>query len=180
VYVYDGDLDRTGHARGCESDAWRHQLVHVDRLAEQLHDQLPPGAVLLVTADHGMVDVAPDRRIDVVDVPELTDGVEMLAGEARLRHLYTRPGAAAEVAAAWAEALGDRGVVRRREDAVAEGWFGPVEARVLPRLGDVIACVTGDCAVLSSTAFPQETRIVGLHGALTDDELLVPLLIDAG
>src|SRR5690606_35202520 len=88
VYVYDGDLDFTGHARGCASDAWRYQLVLLDRFVEELHDALPAGVVLLVTADHGMVDVARERRIDVDDVPALREGVELVAGEARFRHVY--------------------------------------------------------------------------------------------
>ena len=48
--VYTGDLDATGHTWGCESPAWRFQLGHVDRLAEQLAGALPSGAVLYVTA----------------------------------------------------------------------------------------------------------------------------------
>ena len=179
VYVYDGDLDSTGHSRGCTSPAWRYQLAHVDRFAEQLYEQLPADAALLVTADHGMVDVPFELRVDADEHPELQSGVELLGGEARMRHLYTRPGAAGDVAAAWSAVLGERAVVRTREQVVEEGWFGPVDPRVLPRLGDVLACVTGNCAVLSARSFPQETRIVGLHGALTDDELLVPLLASA-
>jgi hypothetical protein len=177
VYVYDGDLDYTGHAAGCHSAAWRYQLAMVDRFAEQLFESLPPGTTLAVTADHGMVDVAADARVDVDDVPALRAGVSLIGGEARFRHVYTVDGAASDVLAAWRAVLGARATVLLREEAVAAGWFGAVESRVTERIGDVVVSVGGDCAVEYRSVFPVEAKLVGLHGALTEDELFVPLLL---
>lgn len=177
VYVYEGDLDYTGHQQGCASAAWRYQLAMVDRFAEQLFDTLPAGTVLLVTGDHGMVDVDPSRRIDVDDIPALREGVALVAGEARFRHVYVVDGAAADVAASWQSVLSDRATVLTREAAVAAGWFGAVESRVAERIGDVVASVEGDCAVERRSVFPIEGKLIGLHGALSEDELLVPLLL---
>src|SRR5437763_1530960 len=73
VTVYHGQLDGTGHTFGATSDAWRYHLGHVDKLAEQLAAALPAGTPLYVTADHGMVDVGPDDRIDVDSLPALRD-----------------------------------------------------------------------------------------------------------
>lgn len=177
VYVYDGDLDFTGHKAGCRSAAWRHQLAMVDRFAEEVDHALPAGTVLLVTADHGMVDVEPDARVDVDDQPALRDGVVLVGGEARFRHVYAEPGAAADVLAGWRSVLGGRADVLTREEAVTSGWFGAVERRVLDRIGDVVASVGGDCAVEMRSVFPVEAKLIGLHGALTADEMLVPLLV---
>ncbi|HJU96977.1 MAG TPA: alkaline phosphatase family protein [Jiangellaceae bacterium] len=179
VYVYDGDLDFTGHKAGCASAAWRHQLAMVDRFAEELDQSLPPGTVLVVTADHGMVDVGPDSRVDVDQVPALREGVALVGGEARFRHVYAETGASADVLAAWRSVLGGRADVLPRDEAIAAGWFGAVEARVLDRIGDVVASVGGECAVEMRSVFPVEATLVGLHGALTADEMLVPLLVSA-
>ncbi|MDR2985326.1 MAG: alkaline phosphatase family protein, partial [Nocardiopsaceae bacterium] len=92
-----GDLDATGHVLGCGSDAWQYQLAHVDKLAEQLAAAVPHGTMLYVTADHGMTDVPAAERVDVDARPELRDGLALLGGEPRARHLYCRPGAAGEV-----------------------------------------------------------------------------------
>ena len=81
VTVYHGDLDNTGHMFGVGSDAWYNQLAHVDKLAEQLASAMPSQTWLYVTADHGMVDVGPDDRIDVDELPELRAGVSVVAGE---------------------------------------------------------------------------------------------------
>jgi hypothetical protein len=177
VYVYDGDLDVTGHHAGCESAAWRHQLVMVDRFVEELAEALPGGTTLVVTADHGMVDVDPAARVDVDDLPALREGVALVGGEARFRHVYAEPGAAADVRAAWQTVLGGRATVLSRDEAIAADWFGAVEGRVLDRIGDVVAAVGGDCAVEMRSVFPLEATLVGLHGALTADEMLVPLLV---
>ena len=177
VYVYDGDLDTTGHRAGSGSAAWRHQLTIVDRFAEELSDALPTGTALVVTADHGMVDVDPANRVDVDDLPALRSGVALVGGEARFRHVYVEPGALSDVLAAWRAVLGDRATVLSRAEAIDAGWFGAVEGRVMDRIGDVVASVGGACAVEMRSVFPVEASLIGLHGALTADEMLVPLLV---
>jgi len=175
--AYYGDLDATGHALGCTSDAWVYQLAHVDKLAEQLAGALPHGAVLYVTADHGMVDVSEDDRVDADALPELLDGVSMLGGEARARHVYCAPGAAGDVLATWHEVLGDRAWVVGREQAIADGWFGPVDERFSGRIGDVVAAASGHAAIVATKAEPRESALVGMHGSLTSADQLVPLLM---
>lgn len=181
VFAYHGDLDATGHLYGVASAAWYHQLAHVDKLAEQIATSLPYGAVMYVTADHGMVDVGPDDRIDAdADGSPLRDGVALLGGEARARHVYTRPGAADDVLATWREVLGERAWVLPREEAVKEGWFGPVGTAVsdvmAPRLGDIVAACAGSWAVVASRAEPLEASLIGMHGSLTGAEQLIPML----
>ena len=145
----------------------------------RLRAELPGDAVLVVTADHGMLDVGADSRLDVDDEPDLMRDVVLLGGEARLRHVYCRAGTAADVATRWAQVLADRAVVRTREEAIAEGWFGPVVDRVRPRLGDVVVACLGTTAVLSRRLFRVEGSMVGFHGSLTAEEMQVPLLVDA-
>jgi hypothetical protein len=174
--VYHADLDGTGHVFGCSSDAWRYHLGHVDKLAEQLAGALPPGTALHVTADHGMVDVPAPDRIDADAEPGLREGVALLGGDARARHVYARPGAAGDVLAAWREVLGLRAWVASREQAIAQGWFGPVDPAFAPRIGDVVAAAAGSAAIVATEAEPRESRLVGMHGSLTPGDQLVPLL----
>jgi len=174
--VYYGDLDTTGHALGCGSDGWQYQLAHVDKLAEQLAAALPRGTVLHVTGDHGMTDVPPGDRIDVDALPELRQGIALLGGEPRARHLYCRQGAADEVLRRWAGVLGDRAWVVSREQAVADGWFGPVDSRFAARIGDVIVAPCGPSAIVATKTEPRESALSGMHGSLTQADQLVPLL----
>jgi len=174
--VYYGGLDATGHICGCSSDAWRYQLGHVDKFAEQLAGALPDGTVLHVTADHGMVDVASEGRIDVDAVPQLRAGVTLLGGEPRARHVYSAAGAAADVLDAWRGFLGDAAWVACRDQAIADGWFGPVDTALTDRIGDVIAAPAGGGAIVATMGEPRESALVGMHGSLTPADQLVPLL----
>jgi hypothetical protein len=177
--VYHDDLDTTGHEFGVSSQAWTFQLAHVDRLAEQIAGSLPFGSVLYVTADHGMVNVGPDDRVDADAVPELREGVALLGGEPRARHVYARPGAAADVLAAWRDVLGERAWVVRREEAIGDGWFGPsapADESLTDRIGDVVVASVGTTAVIASRAEPNESAMVGMHGSMTSAEQLIPLL----
>jgi hypothetical protein len=178
TYLYDGDLDWTGHRYGVASSQWLQQLAIIDAEAEQLRDALPVHARLVVVADHGMVDSPPGRRLDVDADAAYREGVVLLGGEARFRHVYCTAGAVNDVAARWRELLGERALVLTRDEAIARGWFGPVAAPVLPRLGDVIAAARDDWGLFSSVDFPYELRLVGLHGSLTPVEMRIPLLVD--
>lgn len=177
VFVYHSDLDTLGHMFGADSAYWRYQLGYIDRLAEQITGVLPPGTALYITADHGMVDISDRGRIDVQTDPELEAGVRLLGGEPRVRHVYTRPGAAADVLDTWRERLAGRAAVLSREEAVAEGWFGDAVAEeFLPRIGDILAVAYGDTALTAPATEEIESRLVGMHGSLTAAELRIPLL----
>ena len=176
VTTYHGDVDALGHEFGASSPAWTFQLAHVDKLAEQIAGSLPFGTVLYVTADHGMVNVGPDDRIDVDEIAELRDGVALIGGEPRARHVYARPGAAADVLAAWREVLGERAWIMSREEAIKDGWFGPADETVTDRIGDVVAAATGTTGIIAAKAEPKESALVGMHGSLTSAEQLIPML----
>jgi hypothetical protein len=178
TYVYDGDLDWTGHRWGVDSSHWLQQLAMIDHEAEQLREALPADRRLLVVADHGMVDVPADDRIDVADDAALSSGLSLIGGEARFRHLYCVGGAVPDVLATWRATLGDSAEVLTRAEAIGNGWFGPVDPAVLPRIGDIVVACRGTSAVLSTDGFPYENRLIGMHGSLTDDEMLIPLLVD--
>jgi hypothetical protein len=177
VYSYTPDLYLLGHIRGVDSEAWRLQLGAVDEAAARLAERLPAGALLVVTGDHGMVDLSPAERIDVGDIPALLQGVRTLGGEARARHVYAEPGASADVLDAWREVLGDRMWVVSREEAIAGGWFGPsVPDRIRPRIGDVVAAAFGRVGVMQRSVDPAHARMVGHHGSMTAEEQLVPMV----
>ncbi|MBV9368704.1 MAG: alkaline phosphatase family protein [Frankiales bacterium] len=178
VYVYVSALDLVGHMRGPDTDAWREQLAVVDRLAERLAAGLPPETTLVVTADHGMVHVPEDAKVDADTVPQLRDGVVALAGEPRARYVHCVAGAAGDVAAAWRSVLGDAWWVGTRDDAIGAGLFGPsVSPAAAGRIGDVVAVSLGSAGVVERRRLPRLAAMPGQHGSVTEEELLVPLLV---
>lgn len=177
VYLYWGDLDKTGHVFGCGSWQWGAELESIDRELARLVAAVPDDTAVYVTADHGMVDVPFEERIDVVHEPDLLTGVRHVGGEPRSVQLYTEPGAVTDVAAAWTQRVGDRATVLTKERAVEEGWFGAVRDSVAGRIGDVIVNCTGDLAVVDSVRMrPAALALLGLHGSVTTQETAIPLL----
>lgn len=180
TYGYHAELDLTGHVRGVDSASWRNQLAIVDRMVEQLVDGLPDDAALLVTADHGMLDVGDHTRFDVEDEPALLEGVRLLAGEPRARYVHARPGAEADVLATWQGVLAHRAWVVGRDEAIASGVFGPVDDALAARLGDVVALARGGWALTATVSEPFPSRLAAYHGSLTATELAIPLLVARG
>ncbi|MEU2614312.1 nucleotide pyrophosphatase/phosphodiesterase family protein [Micromonospora sp. NPDC007271] len=181
VSGYHPDLDRHGHLSGVDSVPWRLAAAEVDRLLARLVDGLPADAALLVTADHGQLNVPAEHRIDLDTDPRLRAGVRVVAGEPRVRYLHVEPGATADVVAAWSAVLDGVARVTTREEAVATGWFGPVPEEHLRRIGDVVVVCRGTYAVVATRSEkPIESRLVAYHGADTAAEMTIPLLVVRG
>lgn len=178
VSAYHPALDTTGHVRGVDSEPWRLELANVDRLAQAIAERLPPRTALIVTGDHGMVDVSEEARLELAEIPELAAGVRMLGGEGRARHVYAVEGASDDVLAAWNELLGDRMWVRSREEAIEEGWFGPVVVvGFRDRIGNVVAAAREPVGVFERARDPLQAMLNGHHGSLTPAEQLVPFVL---
>ena len=172
VYAYYDGVDKVAHEFGL-GDHYAAELRYADRLVGDLLDVLPAGAALVVTSDHGQVDVG-DRLVALA--PGLADDVDFVSGEGRFRWLHARPGTASRLAAAAAEAHGDAAWVRTREQVIEEGWLGGAPAPdVAARLGDV-ALVAFEPVSFLDASDPVEAVLRSRHGSLTAAEMLVPLL----
>jgi hypothetical protein len=181
VYAYTAALDTAAHLFGVGSPEWHAAGAYVDALLTRMVEALPPDAALLITADHGGLNVPESERIDLDADSRLSAGVRVVAGDPRVRYLHTEPGAASDVIAAWSELLKGRADVRSRDDAVAAGLFGSVLPDHLPRIGDVVVSCLGDTAVLASTHEPPEVaQLIGFHGASDPVEMAIPLITFQG
>lgn len=172
VYAYYEGLDKVSHEHGLGS-AYDEELGWIDHLVERLLDQLPAGTVLVVTADHGQVEVGSN----VLALPsDVQAHVQIQSGEGRFRWLHARSGRATALFDAASELLGEHAWVRSRAAAIDEGWYGPtVTDAAAGRLGDVLLAAKGDVA-FDDPADTGPYVLVGRHGSLTADEMLVPLL----
>jgi hypothetical protein len=170
AYLYWDRIDLMGHLHGPASPEFDAEAIAaLDALEAGL--RAIPGALLLVTADHGQVAVDPER-VDYLDElwPELAPLLaQRPAGSARDVFLHTVPGAAGEVASALAERVDAD--VRLVEHMVADGLFGAVGPRLRERLGDVcVLPAEGRTAWLRSVSGRAQS-FRGHHGGLHPDEV---------
>ncbi len=181
IYVYVPELDQLAHARGWESDRWLATLEVLDSEFGRFAATLGRTEGLLLTADHGVVDVPESAHILFGKVSELVAGVRHVGGDPRCLQLYLEPGASPAdreaLAAAWRRSEESRAWIATREKAIAAGWFGPVDPEVEPRLGDVIVAARKLVAYYDGRGGDTTGRsMIGQHGSLTSDETMVPLL----
>jgi hypothetical protein len=172
VYCYYDGVDRVSHEFGLD-EHYEAELGATDRLVGDLIERLPPGSALLVTADHGQVDVG---QATTAIAPDLMADAVLLSGEGRFRWIHVVPGALDGVLGRARERYGDRAWVHTRDELVAAGWFGPeVTPAAAARFGDVALIPFTDTAFLDP-ADVGEVTLVSRHGSLTSAEMWVPLL----
>ena len=174
VYCYLPEVDKAGHKHGIASREWVAALEDVDAA---LAARVPPGVGVIVTSDHGMVDVPHNRQV-VLEEAHL-EGVRHVGGEPRMLHAYVgAEGEADAVAARWRADLDGIADVITRDEAIRAGLFGPIVTdAAASRIGDVLAIARGTWALYDGTASDQRARgMIGQHGALTPEERQVPLI----
>jgi len=172
IYAYYDGIDKVAHGSGL-GELYDAELVAVDRLVADVVEQLPSGAVLVVTADHGQIDVG--QRVELLG-RDVMASVAFLSGEGRFRWVHARAGAADDLERALIERYQDTTWVMSRDQVIDQGIFGgPLRDELVCRLGDVALLPHVPIAFLDP-ADTGESRLQSRHGSLTADELLVPLV----
>ena len=181
MYFYVNELDKAGHRHGCQSPQWEHQLEELDATVKRLSATLPAGTTILLTADHGMLDVPESQRIDYSADPALVAGVRHTAGEPRMVHLYLEERKATPAACGCSRpggrvsATGSGPSPGRKPSP--RGSSVTVRAEVAPRIGDVMIAAREPLAFYDTRRVrPTALEVVGQHGSLTKAEREVPLL----
>jgi len=173
-YVYAHELDAAAHAKGMASAAWTAALEELDAAVGEFGSRLGGGVGMLVTGDHGGLDVPAESHVLVE--PALLEGVRHVSGEPRCLALHLERDADPEaVLARWRAAEGHRAWIATRDQFIAAGFFGPVAPEVLPRIGDVLVAARKRIAYYLD-AEDRGRSMIGQHGSLTPDEIAVPLL----
>ena len=172
VYAYYDALDRIAHEYGL-GEHYEAELAACDRLVADVLTALPRGTALFVTADHGQIDCT-DGEVELgPDVRALIDGE---SGEARFRWLHAKLGSGSELLDAARDAHGHQAWVRSQQEIIDDGWLGPVVTEASRgRLGDV-ALVAKERLAFVDPADTGPVRLLGRHGSLTAEEMLVPAL----
>ncbi len=183
VYVYVPELDIAAHATGWDSDGWLRRLEELDAGVAALDARLGTHDGLIVTADHGIVDV-PQRSHVIVgdsDGDPLLSGVNHIGGDPRCLQLYLGPSATEHernlVRERWIAAHDDSAWIFTREDAIGVGLFGSVDNRVTDRIGDVLVAARKNVAFYDGRIVNDPSRgMIGHHGSLTREETAIPVL----
>lgn len=181
TYAYMPDFDSLLHRDGEGSPSvprlFEAFVPQLRRLLDGLTPAARDGTLFLITADHGHISTPVAERRFLDDYPEL---LRLMAtsegGEPRHAFLYGTPGGVAELTATAEALLGDAFEVVNGAAALAAGLYGD-PASLHPeadrRVGDVVLLARGNTSLWPSR---QQARLLGMHGSLEPEEMLVPLL----
>jgi hypothetical protein len=162
VIAYLPNVDYAAHVGGQESDPYTEAMTTVAAAWEALIHRLPPGVVAIGTADHGHVDFPKHKQIKI---DEADHENRILFGDGRAMFVKGEGASLADkLPATWIPV------------EEMSHWWGPEpHHRAVPgRLPDGILLADDDVLLLHRHS---DDRMVGNHGALTDAERLIPLMV---
>ncbi|MEN9748238.1 MAG: hypothetical protein RLZZ603_930 [Actinomycetota bacterium] len=178
AYLYVPELDQTAHALGVASGKWLQDLEDLDASVRNLAAALGKQDALLVTADHGVLDVPANQHIYLDEFGLDWSRVADVSGDPRVNFIYLHDANEAEqVASELQIGLGDKALALTRAQVVAAGWYPNITDATLRRLPEVFALATKNVALYHREYAPAASlNMIGQHGALSSVELSVPLL----
>jgi hypothetical protein len=181
IWVYYGAVDGVSHRHGPSSERARAEFItFIQALTQNFIGDLPPVArhqsLLFILTDHGQITTTKDPKFELCNHPDLVSSLHILpTGENRLLYLYPRPGRVKQVIEYFENTWPQSFSLIPSEKALKAGLFGPgtpaIEAR--DRLGDLIAVSQGDAYLWWAS---KENPLLGRHGGLSPEEMLVPLM----
>jgi len=168
VFAYWPPVDFSAHVFGMHSPEYEQSVAEVAAIWQGMSQALPPGAVLLGTADHGMTAISDDGKLLVRD-----EEFRMLECFGDPRAVMIR--GSIRLARLLAQRTG--GELVEPERFVTWLGTGVHHPRLTDRLpAHVVLARPG--TVILPRGFDR--RLVGYHGGLTEEEVAIPLLVAGG
>lgn len=175
VYLYVPELDQNAHAHGFKSAKWVEKLEDLEAGLKGLISKLPKNSGVLLTADHGIVDVNPSNHIYLDALP--IKNLRSVGGDPRVLFLYFDSLPDNETISSIQEFVGKRAYVATKTELIEAGWFGQVENYASERMPELFIISISECALYHRHfAKAKSLQMIGQHGSISTEELKVPLL----
>ncbi len=171
IYAYwnqpDGFLHKNGRGSQAVQEALKNIEKTVNKLACELEDTL-----ILVTADHGHINT---DYVVLQDYPEIFDCLVRLPSlEPRVLNFFIKEDKKETFEKEFNKEFGDKFLLMPMEEAIKKNLFGTGthHKNFRSMLGDYLAIATDNLSI-----FFTDERWVSMHGSLTEDEMLIPLIV---
>jgi len=176
IYAYWPEYDAISHRHGCESLEALAKLAEIDAAFGALLARLSGTETAVVaTADHGFIDAE-----DCLEPPAAISSLLRFPFCGERRVVYCHVHNEREFMACAREWLQERADVRPSRELREEGWFGPGKPhpRFAERIGDVALLMRERHTVKDWTPGEPRHLHIGNHGGTSEDEMLIPLILE--
>lgn len=181
IFAYWPMIDLIGHIEGPEGDTSIADLRLLDALlGREVFDHARDDVLFILTADHGQVQLDPDQVFSLNDAPDLLADLRVPpAGERRVGYFHPRAGRDEAVRERLRELAGERGAVVEGADLLDQGLYGPgpLYPEVPSRVGDLVLLARGPATFPYTAVGDPAEPMLGAHGSLEAEEMLVPCLL---
>jgi len=180
IYAYWPGFDRLAHSEGIGSDLTAGHFSELDAGFARLLDSLAgSGTTIIVTADHGFVDISQNHRIRLDAHPVMKACLSIpLCGEQRLSYAYVRHGKREQFEYYIEQHLSHAIGLQRSEKLLQGNLFGLGEAHpeLRSRIGDYILIMKAGYVIQDPIVGEKPPRMLGFHGGLSEQEIYVPFI----
>jgi len=178
TYLYIPELDQLAHRFGVDSPNWLNELESIDGAIAKFALDLPAGFGVLVTADHGVIDVPSSAQVMLDEFDWYQSSVEYTAGDPRCNFVYLRPETSLDSLKALLEkSLGSDAIISTVDELKASGWADWTSEAARPMAPDLVI-IWQSKMVGYDRRFAKAThlKMIGQHGAISDTETRIPLI----
>ncbi|MEN8800987.1 MAG: alkaline phosphatase family protein [Thiogranum sp.] len=180
IYAYWPGFDSLAHQQGVGSDEVSEHFAELDAGFAQLLDRLAgSGTTVIVTADHGFVDIPDQQRIRLDAHPAMKACLSIpLCGEQRLSYAYVGQGKREQFETYIEQHLPHAIELQRSEKLLQDGLFGLGEPHpeLLSRIGDYVLVMKAGYIMQDPIPGEKPAQMVGFHGGLSAQEMYVPFI----
>ncbi|MCU7944456.1 MAG: alkaline phosphatase family protein [Candidatus Thiodiazotropha sp. (ex Cardiolucina cf. quadrata)] len=180
LYAYWSELDSIGHLSGIWSEEAKCHLLEIDQAFSYLLEQCRgTDSLIIICADHGQIDTQPADRLSLEDHPELLEMLSLpLCGEPRAAYCYLRPGCEQAFDDYVKCVLDGKAIAYRSKELLENDWFGfgSQHPQLSLRIGDRTLLMQANYTIKEWLAQERRYELVGVHGGVSDDEMMVPVI----
>ena len=181
IYAYWDGFDAVCHWKGCASINALEHLILLDKNISSLAESLKnSGSLLIVTADHGLIDTEKSRTIYLNEYPEIYETLSLpLCGEPRVAYCYVREACTKDFEKHVREKLGYCCEIYKSSELITKGVFGlyePVKT-LWQRTGDYVLIMKENYAIKDKLLNEKTFNFIGNHGGTSEEEMFIPLII---
>jgi len=181
VYAYWGDFDMLCHEKGKEDKKVERHFKKLDINFKKLSKRIKgTNTILLVTADHGSIFLPLNKRIFLDDHPKLKECLTLpMCGDAGVKYCYVHPSKAKEFEDYIRNNLSNICDVYKSQELIEKNLFGlgKPNPKLFDRLGDYILVMKNGNIIKETILGESDSKHLGHHGGLSEEEMLVPLIV---